>query len=64
MIRLTIISIKINDIKSLNDIATVKIHVKFLKPFDSRKCPICGSSLSYLKSLNSYYCFNCKSYVY
>lgn len=28
-----------------------------------KRCPRCGTPARYLKSINKYYCFNCKSYV-
>jgi len=40
-----------------------KAKIKLLKPLSTR-CPICGSELYHLTTLNSYYCFNCKRYVF
>jgi len=56
-----LISVKVERIKPL--LEKNKVRVKLLKPLYT-KCPICGSELYYLTALGSYYCFNCKKYVY
>jgi len=40
------------------------LRVKLKRPLTGNRCPLCGSKLYYIRSLDAYYCFNCKYYVY
>ncbi len=40
------------------------LRVRLRRPLTGNRCPLCGSRLYYIRSLDAYYCFNCKYYAY
>ncbi|MGC8988162.1 hypothetical protein [Infirmifilum sp.] len=53
----------IGEFKFVVELAAQRAAKGALSSSGHKLCPRCGSAAFHLRSLDRYYCFNCKSYV-
>ena len=58
-----VLVLRVVEPRRLRSLAEEQVAARLVTGSWGGRCPVCGSQLYYVRSLDRYYCFTCRNYV-